>query len=47
MSYTASRRAGSGRYVVICAVPTGSDPAAFLAALERATDNPPTCSTGQ
>jgi len=30
-----------GRYVVICAIPTGADPAAYLKAAQAATDGPP------
>ena len=30
-----------GRYAVICAIPVGADPAAYLAAAQSATDGPP------
>lgn len=30
-----------GRYAVICAIPTGADPQAYLAAAQSATDGPP------
>ncbi len=30
-----------GRYLVLCAIPTGADPAAYLKAAEAATDGPP------
>jgi len=30
-----------GRYMVACFIPTGADPAAFLKAMEAATDGPP------
>lgn len=35
-----------GRYVMFCAIPTGADPDAFLAALETATDGPPDVAGG-
>ncbi len=30
-----------GRYLVVCSIPTGADPAAYLKAAEAATDGPP------
>lgn len=30
-----------GRYLVLCSIPTGADPAAYLKAVEAATDGPP------
>ncbi len=30
-----------GRYAVVCFIPTGADPAAYLKAMEAATDGPP------
>lgn len=31
----------AGRYAIICSIPVGVDPAAFMAAAEAATDGPP------
>lgn len=31
----------SGRYVLVCFIPTGADPQAYLAAAQAATDGPP------
>ena len=30
-----------GRYLIMCAIPTGADPAAYMAAAQQATDGPP------
>jgi uncharacterized cupredoxin-like copper-binding protein len=35
-----------GRYAVICAIPVGADPAAYLAAAQSATDGPPNVAGG-
>ena len=35
-----------GRYAVICAIPLGADPAAYLAAAQAATDGPPNVAGG-
>ena len=35
-----------GRYVFVCTIPTGADPAAFRAASEKATDGPPSVPGG-
>ncbi len=35
-----------GRYLVICAIPTGADPAAYLEAAEKSGDGPPQVAGG-
>ena len=35
-----------GRYAVVCFIPTGADPAAYLKAMEAATDGPPQVAGG-
>lgn len=40
------RLAEKGRYAVICAIPTGVDPAAYLAAVKAATNGPPAVAGG-
>ena len=35
-----------GRYAVLCSIPTGADPAAYLKASEAATDGPPKVAGG-
>jgi hypothetical protein len=36
----------AGRYLVLCAIPTGADPDAFMAAMQTATDGPPDVAGG-
>lgn len=36
----------AGRYIIICAIPVGADPAKMMAAMQAATEGPPTTEPG-